>query len=200
MFMSSSRAPLSPALQSALDTSGMHPDAKVLLDQPRQSSTVEGGLLGQCCFERVQHRVRELVRPPRSGPPRHQAGQAGLPESILGLVEGGAGEAEGRTALTHLLTLLSNPTEHLVLHLNEIVGIEEGIARGKGRIAHRLGPGIEGVVAPKGGSLVGRRVGESQGHPPYILLILLCHIDTSLQGSDIRYDLAHMVVSAALYL
>jgi hypothetical protein len=48
--------------------------------------------------------------------------------------------------------------QHLVLDLDQIVGVEEGIATGEGGIANRLGPGVEGMLTAKGGNLV--RVGR----------------------------------------
>ena len=55
----------------------------------------------------------------------NQARQPLILESGLGLVEGHAGESEGRRSLGDRPPLGLHATKHLVLHLDQIVGIEE---------------------------------------------------------------------------
>jgi len=160
--MSSSAAPFSLALECPFDAARMHAQAEPLLGQPGQGLAVEPGIFGLGPLEHVQDGLGELVSPLRPRPLRQQPRQARLLERRLGLIEGRAREAEAGTGLAHSLPILASPPQHLVLDLDQIVGVEEGIAGGEGGVAHGLGPGVEGMLTSKGGNLVGRGVGDAK--------------------------------------
>jgi hypothetical protein len=76
-----------------------------------------------------------------------QAGQAGLGEGSLGLVERRTGKAEGGAGLAHGLALLSDPPQHFVLHLHQVLSIEKGVVAVEGGVGDLVRAGVEGVVA-----------------------------------------------------
>ena len=74
--------------------------------------------------------------------------------------------AEGGRGLGHRLPLLPDPAEHLALDLDQVMGIEERMARVEGCVCHRLGPGVESAVATQGRGLVLSTGRHSRGRSP----------------------------------
>src|SRR2546428_12671333 len=111
---------------------------------------VQSGLLGKRTFEEVDNLLGKLVGPFGSGPLRQQGRQAAFFKEGPGLVETRPGEAEVLRGLACRSALLPDPAQHLVFDLDQIAGVEEGIASGEGGIANRLWTGVESVVLVQG--------------------------------------------------
>ena len=92
--------------------------------------------------QRSHHLVRQLVGSPGAPFPGQQTWKPPTFERLLGLVEDRPGEAEGRNRRRDCRRLYPHASQHLVLHLHQVVGVEEGTAV-KECIGHRLGMGVE---------------------------------------------------------
>src|SRR5258708_695468 len=87
-------------------------------------------------------------------------------------------------------------TQHLVLDLDQIAGVEEGIARGELGIGHRLGPRIKRVVPTQRGPFdILRRL--SQPEPPDCVVSIMPSV--SGRSSTLR-STAHLTVKRELKL
>jgi Integrase core domain len=113
----------------------MNRERKALLQQLNQLRGTQRGVLSQALLQEVDHRLGELVGPTRSRPLGHQAGQPGLLEERLGCIERRTGEAESGRHLADWLPFLAGSTQHLVLDLDQVAGVEEGVAGGEGGVA-----------------------------------------------------------------
>ena len=112
------------------------------------------GVAGALLLEEGHHGGGELVAAAGTGPDRQQAGQTRRLPGRLGGVEGRPGEAEGGGGLGDRLAVGQHAAQHLVLDLDQVAGVEEGVAAGEGRVDHRLGAGVEGARGAQGGQFV----------------------------------------------
>ena len=111
----------------------MNRQAQFGLDRPREFSSTGRIFASQLYIDKRHHFWGKLVS--TSGPPllRKQAGEPMLRKSRLGLIEGGAGNTKERGSLCLLRPLDAHLTKHLVLHLDQVAGIEEPIGLKPGR-------------------------------------------------------------------
>ncbi len=115
----------------------MHLDAELLRGLRGQLAGGQPGILLQQGLQVVQHRAGELVASPGTRLARDQRGQPARGQRRAGVVDALAREPErgGRRGHRHALHL--DLPHHLVLHLQQIRGIEE-TASGERRIGHVL--------------------------------------------------------------
>jgi len=97
----------------------------------------------------IEDLVREFVGSLRPWLVRDKAGEAAAGESLLSLVESGAGEAELGGALANRGPLPAHPAQHLVLDLDEISGIEE-VTGAKQRVFDPLGVPVQAAALVQG--------------------------------------------------
>ena len=91
------------------------------------------------------HLCSDLVTIPRTAAAGKQSGEAVLLQGVLGLVEGGTGDAKrgGRLADCKAVDLMT--PHHLVADLDQVLRIEEGVV-GKQLVANKFGIGVEHAV------------------------------------------------------
>jgi hypothetical protein len=144
----------------------MNPDSTFLLQAPDQLARVQGGILGEQAFQVVDDLLGELVRSLGSWSLRQQRRQTALFEEGSGLVEARSGEAEICRRPGCLSTFLMDAAQHLVLDLDQVARVEEGIAGLEGSIANVPRSGVESVVPAQSLELVLFWILPGQGAPP----------------------------------
>jgi hypothetical protein len=117
------------APQLPLDAAGMNLHAEALADPLGQLIGTDTRIGGARLRDELQHRWGELVAGMRSGLVGNQASQAPLLECLLGLVERRAREPTGLGGLADRSLVDIDQSQHLVLDLQQVVGIEELAAR-----------------------------------------------------------------------
>src|SRR5450759_2977900 len=132
----------------------MDPQPELLLEPLRQLGGVQRRVGLARLFKSIDDLLGELVRPlwPRSL--RDQARQPLRLEDGLGLIKRRPREAEVGGCLSDRLAILVDPSQHLVLDLDQVTGVEEVIAGGEGRVAYRPRSRIESVMAAQRGGLL----------------------------------------------
>jgi hypothetical protein len=117
-------------------------DAERRLHQRRQGACLLRSAGAQVLLDEAHDLVGELVGRLRATRAGQQAGEAVALEGGLSLVVGGARHAEQRSRLGLVDAVLAGVAKHLVLHLHEVVGIEEARAM-EPRGADGFGPRVE---------------------------------------------------------
>ena len=111
--------------QSALDAAWMNRNAELFLNRGSQLSYAQRGLFGSGLLHIAEHFGRQLVRSPRPTFFGNQTGQSLSLKIQLGLIVGRARKSKGGSRLTDRLLLDLHAAQHLVLDLDQVVGIEE---------------------------------------------------------------------------
>src|SRR6266446_8416079 len=109
----------------SLDAAGMHLQVEVLLHRFRQLSETQRRLRSLLLGYEFHHFRGELVTASRTTLPRKQSGQAALLESEFGLVERWPRETKFFGRLGNRPLVYTDLAQHLVFHLDQVVGIEE---------------------------------------------------------------------------
>ena len=131
--------------QGALDTARVDRQAELGLDRAGQGARPGGALAAHARIDERHHLRGELVRALRTARLREQPGYSLPGERGFGLVKGRAGEAEQRRGGSLLRSLETHLPEHLVFHLDEIVGVEKPMALEQGG-AHSFRMPIQGAL------------------------------------------------------
>jgi len=135
--------------QPALNAARMHLNSKPLLNGLGQLFGGEPRILGSLLDHKIHYFAGQLVPSLRATFVREQAEHPVLLKCRLRLVEGGARESESMRSFADGLLIHVNLAEHLVLDLQEVVGIEE-IAVLKQRVSDRFGLRIERAMPAEG--------------------------------------------------
>jgi hypothetical protein len=115
---------------------------EVLLHQLCQPSDAQRRLGCSLLHQKLHNLHVQFVAASWASLQRNQAGQPGLLEGGLRMIERGAREPEGLRRLRNRMVVDLDLPEHLVLHLDHVVGVEE-VAVLKQRMAHILGTRVE---------------------------------------------------------
>ena len=135
--------------QPPLNAARMYLNPETFLNSLGQLFWTECGVFGSQLKDKIHHFAGQLVSSLRTTLVRKQAEDSVLLEGRLRLVEGGAREPEGACRFADGVAVHVNLAQHLVLDLQQVVGIEE-IAVLKQGVTDRLGLWIERTVAAKG--------------------------------------------------
>lgn len=103
----------------------MNQQAKFFLEPPRQLGILQMGLSGTLLIEEGQYGSRQFVGPVGTGFLWNQSCQTALLERCLGLIKGGPGQPGFAGRTTDWGAFGGDAPQHLVLDLDQIVGIEE---------------------------------------------------------------------------
>ena len=132
---------------------GMDLHAEALADPLGQAIGADARIGGARLDDELQHRRGELVAACGPGLCGDQAGQAALLEGRLGLVERRTREATGLGRLADRALVDVDQSQHLVLDLHQVVGIEELAAREQ-RVRDAVRARVERGVLPQDRLLV----------------------------------------------
>ena len=110
----------------------MNLNAKPLLNGLSQLFGSKGRILGSLLHHKIHYFAGQLVPSLRTAFVRQQAEHTVLLKCRLRLVEGGARESESVRGFADGLLIYVNLAEHLVLDLQQVVGIEEIAVSGCG--------------------------------------------------------------------
>src|SRR6266568_5517820 len=111
--------------QAPLNAARIHLNPESLLDGLDQLFRSERRIFDSLLGDKLHHLVGEFVSRLRTAFLRKQAGYSVLLKRRLCLVERGARETEGTRRLADGVLVDVNLTQHLVLDLQQVVGIEE---------------------------------------------------------------------------
>ena len=123
----------------------MHRESEFGLDHPSQGPRTQRWLLREARFDEGYNLGRELVRALGATPARQQACDTFLGEGGFGLVEGWTRHPIHCGGLGFGRALVGDLSQHLVLDLDEIVGVEEA-ADLELRGVDSLGMAIQGTL------------------------------------------------------
>jgi hypothetical protein len=107
----------------------MHFDTEPSIDGSDTPRRGQIGLFGLEVGDEVYHLRGDLMAAFWSARPRYEAGRPRCRYRTLSLIEGGARDTEGGRGVAdgHPLGIVT--TDHLVADLNEVLGVEERVAR-----------------------------------------------------------------------
>jgi hypothetical protein len=166
----------------------MHLAMKLGLNQPRQCRRLQARIFLQRLAHEGHHRRIELVGP--SGPAffRHQTPEAVLSELALDHVEMTPREAEIPGRLGNRSPFFLHTAQHLVLDLNQVFAIEEGVLL-KQPVRNPLGMGIQGAgVLEQLSFLADGWIGHAQRQAAlHVFLVMPQHGKMSRNYADINY-------------
>src|SRR5580704_9846653 len=147
------------------DAAGVHLNMKVLLHQVGQLSEAQRRLPHSLCHQELDHLSGELVTTSRTPLQGNQPRQPSFLERRLRLIERGPGKTKLVGRLRNRVVVDMDLPEHLVLHLVQVVGIEE-VAVLKQGMEYILRTKVEGAVSPQGGLLVRIRLAPRHSQFP----------------------------------
>lgn len=113
----------------AFDTAGVDTDTQFLADHIGQISGPDRPAFVLISSDKIQQVLVQLVRALRSTLARHQACEPTFVEGRFGLIESGPRYAKQRGRIGFAGTLCMYQPKHLVLDLDPVARVEEGIER-----------------------------------------------------------------------
>ena len=136
----------SSTIESPLDAASMHPDPKSLLHPLHELAWLRWrNLRTQHLLDEIQNLLRKLVSLLRTRAARQEPSEALTFETLAGGIERRSRKAEPGRRLGDRGAVDADPPQHLVLHLNEVLAVEE-VVFGEQRVAHELWSPVEAAV------------------------------------------------------